>query len=79
MVWVWILVKTNGLFGIYKVEPITCWDKLDKGTDKFEFNHIENGHTQEWKPTPKSDFQRQHWINQAWRREYAYLIDGVVR
>jgi hypothetical protein len=72
-----LLIKTRGLFGLYSVQPITVWDKLEKASNLFEFNHIEGGHPMEWKPIAKGAWQQKSWHNQAWRRSYAYLVDGV--
>ncbi len=55
--------------------PVTLWFRLgDKG---FEFNHLEDGHTENDKPTPKVSSQTSAWARGVWVRERAWLDAGV--
>lgn len=53
----------------------TLWYRLmrDKeGNDVYEFNHLEDGHCESAKPTPKHP-DHQAWARATWRKEHAVL------
>lgn len=50
---------------------ITIWNNKNK-KGIFTFNHIEDGHVTENKPTPKSINQKS-WLNKEWTKEFAQL------
>lgn len=66
--------------------PCTLWFRLNRdkeGNDVFEFNHLEDGHCESDKPTPKHP-DHHAWARSKWRKEHAALnqnnkvIHGLV-
>lgn len=54
--------------------PVTLWFRHgDKG---FEFNHLEDGHAESDRPTPKVASQAGAWGKGVWVREHAWLDAG---
>lgn len=60
------------------MNKITVWKRLNKGSDKFEHNHIEDGFASTDTPIPKNIFQSNAWKDAIWKKCYAELIDGSV-
>lgn len=59
------------------MNPITLWNRYDKESDSFQFNHLEDGHSD--RDVPYAKFPEQKgWVNSKWTREHAYL-DGENR
>lgn len=60
----------------------TLWFRLTRqkdGTDAFEFNHLEDGHCEGDKPTPKHP-DHQAWARSKWQKKFAVLgTDGKIR
>ena len=61
----------------------TLWYRLgkdDDGNDVFEFNHLEDGHCPNPKPTPKHP-DHKSWARSTWKKEHAVLTtdNKVVR
>jgi hypothetical protein len=53
---------------------VTLWFRL--GSGGYEFNHLEDGHSLEAKPTQKLPSQRSNWVNSTWVREHAWFDSG---
>ena len=53
--------------------PITIWYR-----QKWEHNHIQNGHSELDKPAGINAEQRKNWENVVWKKKYGYLEDGKV-
>jgi hypothetical protein len=52
--------------------PITLWSrKNEEGV--FEHNHIENGHCDSVRPTPKHENHKKAWAKGEWKAEFAFL------
>lgn len=60
---------------------ITAWRKLDSNGLNPKFNHIEDGWSEEEKPSPiKTHFENQNaWQNEEWEKTHGWLIDEKVR
>lgn len=57
-------------------KEITLWFRQDeKGA--FQFNHLEDGHSEGDKPTPKVREQAAMWQRGIWLREHAWLDSSV--
>jgi len=55
------------------VAKVTLWYK-----QKLEYNHLENGWSEEDRPVGKFAEQRKSWSSGIWKRKHGYLIDGKV-
>ena len=58
-----------------KVKPVTLWKRKNKAGD-FEFNHLEDGHTNNAKPTPKHPCHEKAWGSGEWLAEKAWLNEN---
>jgi hypothetical protein len=57
---------------------VTIWYRLNRdkaGNEVFEHNHIENGHCEGDKPTPKHP-SHSAWARSKWRKEHAVLTSA---
>lgn len=55
--------------------PCTLWFRLvrnPKGYEAFEFNHLEDGHCANEKPTVKFPEQA-GWTRSTWQKEFCHL------
>jgi len=60
------------------VEPITVWSKYNKKKNRYEHNHIEDGHRIGDAPVARSEEQVKAWSNSSWRKKLAYLKGSRV-
>lgn len=51
--------------------PVTAWHRHDKKSDKFLFNHIEDGESTAEKP---EDTFGRGWKGQRWEKKAAMLV-----
>lgn len=56
------------------MKPITKWNRWNPETKSFQFNHIEDGHSDREKPYAKFPAQK-GWEGSEWTKEHVYL-DG---
>lgn len=54
------------------MKPVTLWYREVK---KWEFNHLEDGHSHRDCPHAKFDSQKQ-WAKETWKREFGYLDEN---
>lgn len=52
---------------------ITCWYSFDHKKNVFEFNHIEDGHSERDVPLAQHPHQVKSWKGQQWQKKHAYL------
>lgn len=55
--------------------PVTMWYRRNE-EGIFEFNHIQNYHTDDDKPAANFDNQKKAWKNGTWRKAFAYLANN---
>ena len=59
---------------------VTIWEHRVKKADdtyEWEFNHIENGYTEETQtPTPVTKIQENSWKGGMWQKQKGVLING---
>jgi len=60
------------------MQPITVWEKFSKKKQKYEHNHIEDGHLTGDTPIARTEEQKKEWDNTYWRKKFGYLKDGKV-
>jgi hypothetical protein len=55
-------------------KPVTLWHVFDKKRQRWDFNHLENGHApyDQQKPLPHSDAQN-WWPDKTWMKWHKYL------
>lgn len=64
------------------MKPITSWYGWNPDTEKWVFNHIENGHSKDHFPTKKLDDEgkpfpaQRSWHTGRWKKEHAHLDDN---
>jgi hypothetical protein len=57
--------------------PITQWFRYNKdGTQ--EFNHIEDGHSLNDKPTPLPNTKQSEWQKFNWTKKFVYLENNKI-
>jgi len=54
-------------------KKITVWYR-----QKWEHNHIEDGHVELKSPTPMCKEQEKSWKRETWKKKHAHLVDGKV-
>jgi len=59
------------------MKPITVWRKFNVETQRWEHNHIENGHVVANKPTGTAH-QTKAWEKSTWMFEHKHLNDQEV-
>lgn len=65
--------------GFTMLKPITVWKKFNVKTQKWDHNHIEDGHVFGNKPIGKFPEQTKKWRNNIWICNHRHLdIDGKV-
>lgn len=57
------------------MKPVTLWKRKNKAGD-FEFNHLEDGHINNAKPTPQHQNHGKAWGSGEWLAEKAWLNDN---
>lgn len=59
---------------------ITIWNRYDENKKVFDFNHYEEGWVDTEFPLPifADSAGQVAWVNHTWKREYGYLVGGVV-
>ena len=55
--------------------PVTLWFR--EGDKGFEFNHLEDGHVESDRPTPKVPSHKAAWAKGTWVSEHAWLDAGI--
>ena len=58
---------------ISELSPVTVWFRLNRKTDEFEHNHVEDGHMIATEPFPINDFQKKAWKGCLWQYEHRYI------
>lgn len=58
------------------MKKITIWSKFNTKFNKFEHNHIEDGHVKDNMPIAKFSNQK-GWESSIWKKEFGYL-DGTT-
>lgn len=56
------------------IKFITIWEWYDEKSDTWIHNHIQNKWSFWLKPKPKSDVQKNSWVNKMWRKEFGFLV-----
>lgn len=51
--------------------PLTFWYCFNETANRFDFNHVEDGHVITNKPIPKYELQK-GWLKKTWRRYHGY-------
>lgn len=60
------------------MKPVTLWNKFDHDTKSYQFNHLEDGHSDREAPHAKFPAQT-GWTGSKWTKEHAYLnLDNKV-
>lgn len=60
------------------MKQITEWYRQDPKTRGYYYNHYENGHTTNARPTPQSEAQ-QCWNEVKWLRRHTIMINTVIQ
>lgn len=61
------------------MKKITTWYKFNKEFHDYDFNHIEDGHSELAAPVPKCEHQKKKWANARWVKVHDYLDkDNVI-
>lgn len=59
------------------LRPVTLWSRETGQKGTFAYNHLEEGHCENDKPTIKHPDQTS-WKNSQWRKEFAHLDENSV-
>ena len=59
------------------MQNVTAWYVFEEQPNAYVFNHLENGHTTNTKPTAKFPSQS-WWPSKQWRHEHGYLDENNV-
>lgn len=54
---------------------VTLWYVVTK--DGLKYNHLEDGHSENDKPTPKFDAQKS-WAGQEWKKKFGNLTNENI-
>lgn len=60
------------------MKPVTVWERWNKEKQKYEHNHIEDGHLFGDTPVAKSKSQKKSWEYAYWRKKWAYMIGSKI-
>jgi hypothetical protein len=59
-------------------KPVTIWQRWNKDKQRYEHNHIEDGHMHTFRPVPQSAEQRKAWEHAQWNRKWAYMDEKGI-
>jgi len=57
------------------MKPVTVWFRLSHKTNRYEHNHIEDGHIVAGEPTPLNDYQKKAWSGCKWEYAHRFITD----
>ena len=61
---------------VERLMDATLWFRWNG--ERWDFNHLEDGHCTNPGPTPKHESHNHVWKGGKWRADHVYLVDGVV-
>lgn len=60
------------------MKPVTLWYRLDHETKSYQYNHLEDGHSDREVPHAKFPEQLKSWSGDKWKKEHAHLDENNV-
>ncbi len=61
-----------------KIKLCQTWERYDKDTDTWYFNHLQYGWTLSLTPKGINEKQIANWENSLWRTRHCFLYDYKV-